>query len=69
MDVGELDRELKSQIVARYGSQRTFARELKFGEDRVSMVLRGRYNLTNGEQSEWARALETTPEELFTSRA
>ena len=65
MDVGQINKELKSVIVARYGSQRTFARELKFGEDRVSMVLRGRYNLTQGEQSVWARALETTPEELF----
>ena len=65
MDVGKLNRELKSQIVARYGSQRGFARELKFGEDRISMVLRGRYNLTQGEQTDWARALDTTPEQLF----
>lgn len=67
MTVGQINKKLKAQIVAHYGNQREFARALAAGEDVVSRVLRNRLNLTPEEKQTWAKALESTPESLFTA--
>ena len=63
--VGEINRTLKSKIVEHYGSQRNFATEVNIPEVIVSRVVRGRFNLANDEKTQWAEALNTTPEQLF----
>ena len=64
-EVGEINRHLKSRIVARHGTQRVFARAANLPEDLVSRVVHRRYNLTQDERAHWAYVLGTTAERLF----
>ena len=63
--IGEINKNLKSRMVEIYGSQKQFAHENSIPEGTVSRVIRGRFNLTAEEQILWAKALDTTPQELF----
>ena len=48
--IGEINKNLKSKIVQNYGSQKQFAVDNSIPEGMVSLVVRGRFNLTEVEQ-------------------
>lgn len=56
---------LKTRIVEKYGSQVDFAQTVKVSETLVSKIVRGRRQLPLEKQITWAKALGSTPKELF----
>jgi hypothetical protein len=61
---GEMNKELKSKIVKKYGSQFLFSVALGEHESQVSKVIRGRRPLSEVERRKWALALNCKPEEI-----
>jgi hypothetical protein len=57
--------KLKSQIVLVHGNQRRFAKAVGVCESVVSLVISGRYNLTDSEKELWAQHLHCSPEKVF----
>jgi hypothetical protein len=60
-----MNRKLKSKIVEKYGSQVRFAFENNENEALVSKVIHGWRELDPEKQYQWAKALNSTPKELF----
>ena len=57
--------DLKTKIVEIFGTQADFAQAVKVDETIVSRIVRGRRQLDLKQQNQWARALNSDPEELF----
>lgn len=62
---GVMNRGLRLKIVEHFGSQIAFAHRLKIDPGLVSRIVRGWRALSEKEQIRWAKALDSTPEELF----
>jgi hypothetical protein len=61
--------KLKIKIVERFEFQTRFARKISFSDSVVSLVVRGRYVLSNKEKLIWANALMCNVEDIFSSSA
>lgn len=59
------NKKLKLRIIERYGSQTRFAYENGENEALVSKVIHGWRELDPERQIIWAKALKSTPAELF----
>lgn len=57
--------ELKSRIIANYGTQYAFAEKVGADESLVSRVIRGRKTLNFKAQRQWAKLLKSSPKKLF----
>ena len=60
-----MNRELKAEIIRRYGAQYPFAAALGIREATVSAVIRGRYQLDSKNKQRWAEALQADVSTLF----
>jgi hypothetical protein len=60
-----MNRELKAEIVRRYGVQYIFAQKLGIREGTVSAVIRGHHALDESKKRQWADALGADVERLF----
>lgn len=56
---------LKLAILEKFPSQADFAQSIGEHESLVSRIIRGRRQLDPEKQREWAKALNSTPGELF----
>ena len=56
---------LKIKILEKFPSQADFAQAVKADESLVSRIIRGRRQLPLDKQYQWAKALNSTPKELF----
>ncbi len=56
---------LKSRIVAKYGTQVAFAKQVQATETLVSRVIRGHICLSDEKKERWARALDAGVAEIF----
>lgn len=56
---------LKAQIIRKYGTQYKFARALNVQETLISSVVREHRELDLARQKQWAKALNSTVQELF----
>lgn len=63
-----MNNRLKSVIVLRFGTQSDFAHAIDVRESRVSRIVRGRENLRDEEQIQWAAALQVNAAELFNEK-
>jgi len=61
------NKRLKGMIAGRFGTQVSFAREMKISETIVSAVIRGRYLLNANEKKHWANLLGCEPKDIFMS--
>jgi Protein of unknown function (DUF739) len=61
----KMNRELKGEIVKRFGSQFNFAHAIGWHEATVSRVIRGHHVLDDDTKREWAATLETDVARLF----
>ncbi len=59
------NRELKAEIIRKFGSQFAFSLFLGWHEARVSKVVRGRLTLDDATKQEWAQLLEAPVDRLF----
>ena len=57
--------KLKAKIIEKYGTQADFAPVIETDESLISKIIRGRRTLPVEKQVEWAKALGSTPRELF----
>ena len=57
--------KLRDAIREKFGSQRDFAAKIGMHESRVSLVVNGRWVLTESEMKRWARALGVPMEQVF----
>jgi len=64
---GTMNRELKAQIIRKFGAQYLFARTLGIREASVSAVVQGRQRLDPDTRRKWAEALDAPAERLFPS--
>lgn len=55
---GNMNKNLKSKIIEKYGFQADFAQKAGFHESLVSRVLRGRRLLTKEESEKWKKILQ-----------
>lgn len=60
-----MNQALRVEIIRSYGSQWRFAQRLDLHESYVSMVVRGRRNLSDEEKTRWAKALGVKVGEIF----
>jgi plasmid maintenance system antidote protein VapI len=60
-----MNRELKGEIVKRFGSQFAFAHALGWHEASVSRVVCGHIQLADEEKQRWAKILGADQEKLF----
>ncbi len=61
-----MNRQLKAEIIRRFGAQYPFAHALGIREATVSSVIQGKRSLTEDEQRKWADLLSVDePEKLF----
>jgi hypothetical protein len=60
-----MNKELKAEIVRKFGAQYPFAAALGIREATVSAVVRGKHILNDKKKQEWARVLGIDPEKLF----
>jgi transcriptional regulator with XRE-family HTH domain len=56
---------IKSKIFLHYGTQGDFAQAVGMDETLVSKIICGRRKLDPEKQIQWAKALNSTPKELF----
>ncbi len=56
---------LRLKIIEYFGNQSIFAKKLNIQDSVVSLVVRGRYNLTVDEQLSWAKELDCKKENIF----
>ena len=56
---------LRLKIIECFGNQSRFASKLSIQDSVVSLVVRGRYNLTSEEKSIWADALKCDVSDVF----
>jgi plasmid maintenance system antidote protein VapI len=61
----KMNRELKGEIVKRYGSQFNFAHAIGWHEANVSRVIRGRVQIDDETKRKWAEILDVDMEKLF----
>jgi hypothetical protein len=59
-----MELELKFAILAKFGNQYSFAREIHIHETKLSQVLHGRRKLSKAEAGSWIKALGCTPDLL-----
>jgi transcriptional regulator with XRE-family HTH domain len=57
--------KLKGKIIEVYGTQADFAQRINKDESYVSRVVRGRRNITQNEQDNWAGLLGVGRRDLF----
>jgi plasmid maintenance system antidote protein VapI len=57
--------EFKKKLLDLDISQRAFAEKLGIHESRLSMIINGRYNLSDIEQAQLAEAVGCRPSEIF----
>ena len=57
--------DLQVEIKKKYGKQYRFAQAMGKGDSHVSLVIRGRRNLSPEDKKKWAEALDKTVSELF----
>ena len=60
-----MNKKLKARIVERFGTQADFAQEIGEYQTVVSEVIRGRRQLSDYKELEWAMALGCRPQEIF----
>jgi transcriptional regulator with XRE-family HTH domain len=60
-----LNKELKGEIVKRYGSQFAFAHAIGWHEAGVSRVIRGHVQIDEATKRKWAEALDAPVRRLF----
>lgn len=60
-----MNKKLKARIIEIYGTQSDFAPVINTDESLISKIIRGRRTLDAEKQVTWARALDSTPLELF----
>ena len=60
-----MNKELKGEIVRRFGSQFAFAHAIGWHEASVSRVVRGHIRLADEEKQRWAEVLGADSERLF----
>ena len=60
-----MNKKLKSKIVLKFGNQVDFAQAINEYPSIVSEVIRGRRQLSDHKQLEWAMALSCQPKEIF----
>jgi hypothetical protein len=60
-----MNKKLKSKIVLKFGTQADFAQAIGEYQAVVSEVIRGRRQLSDHKELEWAMALNCRPQEIF----
>ena len=60
-----MNKKLKSKIVLKFGTQTDFAQAIGEYQTVVSEVIRGRRQLSDHKELEWAMALGCTPKDIF----
>ena len=60
-----MNRKLKGKIIEVYGTQADFAQKIRKDESYVSHVIRGRRNITQDEQDNWAGILKANRRDIF----
>jgi len=60
-----MNRKLKARIIEHFGTQADFAQTLDVDESLISRVVRGRRELSPEQKQEWAKHLESDPDEVF----
>jgi plasmid maintenance system antidote protein VapI len=61
-----MNRELKAEIIRRFGCQYPFAAALGIREALVSSVIQGKHSLSEEEKRKWAKALGVDePDKIF----
>jgi transcriptional regulator with XRE-family HTH domain len=60
-----MNRQLKSRIILEFGTQEDFAKAVGERPSFISMVVRGRRELSEDRRRLWASALKCQPEDIF----
>lgn len=63
-----MNKNLKAQIVKKYGAQYKFARALDIQETIVRPVIQGRKALDDRGQKHWAKVLKCKPQDIFDAK-
>jgi len=60
-----MNTKLKAKIIEKYGTQADFAQVIAADESIISRVVRGRRELDANIQTQWAKVLNCTVEDIF----
>jgi transcriptional regulator with XRE-family HTH domain len=63
-----MNKQLKSKIIERYGSQADFAQRMRVDDSVVSRIIRGRRSLSPQDVKRWSKALKCDPSLLETEK-